>query len=68
VDSDSERQEALRRAEQVFHIPKRSVADMPAPTSSPLSVPGEEGTVGENVMTDAPTPRDDISILESSPS
>ena len=68
VDSDSERQEALRRAEQVFHIPKRSVADMPAPTSSPLSVPGEEGTVGENVMTDVPTPRDDISILESSPS
>ena len=68
VDSDSERQEALRRAEEVFHIPKRSVADMPAPTSSPLSVPGEEGTVVENVMTDAPTPRDDISILESSPS
>ena len=68
VDSDSERQEALRRAEEVFHIPKRSVADMPAPTSSPLSVPGEEGTLGKNVMTDAPTPRDDISILESSPS
>jgi N utilization substance protein A len=68
VDSDSERQEALRRAEEVFHIPKRSVADMPAPTSSPLSVPGEGGTVVENVMTDAPTPRDDISILESSPS
>ena len=68
VDSDSERQEALRRAEEVFHIPKRSVADLPAPTSSPLSLPGEEGTVVENVVTDAPTPRDDISILESSPS
>src|SRR5712692_1017082 len=68
VDSDSERKEALRRAEQVFHTPKRSVADMPSPTSSPLSAPREEGAAVESVVTDAPTPRDDISILEGSPS
>jgi transcription termination/antitermination protein NusA len=68
VDSDSERKEALRRAEEVFQTPKRSVADMPAPASSPLSVPREEGTAVESVMTEAPTPRDDISILEGSPS
>jgi N utilization substance protein A len=68
VDADSERQEALRRAEQVFHTPKRSVVDLPSPTSSPLSTPGEEGTAVESTVTDAPTPRDEISILEGSPS
>ena len=60
VDSDSERKEALRRAEQVFHTPKRSVADMPSPTSSPLSAPREEGTAVESVVTDAPAPRDEF--------
>jgi N utilization substance protein A len=68
VDSDSERMEALRRAEEVFQTPKRSVADLPSLTSSPLSTPGEEGTAVEGVEKDVPTPRDDISILEGSPS
>jgi N utilization substance protein A len=68
VDSDSERKEALRRAEEVFQTPKRSVADLPALTSSPLSTPGEEGTAAEEVVTDVPTPHDDVSILEGSPS
>ena len=68
VDSDSERKEALRRAEQVFHTPKRTVADLPFPTSSPLSTPREEGTAVESLVTDAPAPHDDISILEGSPS
>jgi N utilization substance protein A len=68
VDSDSERKEALRRAEEVFQTPKRSVADLPSLTSSPLSTPGEEGTAAEEVGTDVPTPHDDISILEGSPS
>jgi transcription termination/antitermination protein NusA len=68
VDSDSERKEALRRAEEVFQTPKRSVADLPSLTSSPLSTPGEEGTAAAEVVTDVPTPRDDISILEGSPS
>jgi hypothetical protein len=45
------------------------VVDIPSPTLSPLSVPGEEeGTTVESAVTDAPTPRDDISILEGSPS
>jgi hypothetical protein len=36
---------------------------------SPLSASREEeGTAVESAMTDAPTPRDDISILEGSPS
>jgi len=68
VDSDSERKEALRRAEQVFHTLKRSVADVPSPTSSPLSLPSEEGTAVDNTATDPSTPRDDVSILEGSPS
>jgi len=68
VDSDSERKEALRRAEQVFHTLKRSVADVPSPTSSPLSMPSEEGTAVDNTATDPSTPRDDVSILEGSPS
>jgi N utilization substance protein A len=68
VDSDSERKEALRRAEEVFQTPKRSVADLPSPTLSPLSAPREEGAAVESVAADVPTPRDDISILEGSPS
>lgn len=68
VDSDSERKEALRRAEEVFQTPKRSVVGIPSPTVSPLSVPGEEGSTVESAATDASTPRDDISILEGSPS
>jgi N utilization substance protein A len=68
VDSDSERKEALRRAEEVFQTPKRSVADVPSPTLNPLSVPGEEGSTVESAATDASTPHDDISILEGSPS
>jgi N utilization substance protein A len=68
IDSDSERQEALRRAEQVFHTPKRSVVDMPSPASSSLSVPREEGAAVDNAVTGAPTLRDDISILEGLPS
>ena len=55
VDSDSERQEALRRAEQVFHTPKRGVTDMPSPASSSVSVSREEGAVIDNAVTDAPT-------------
>jgi N utilization substance protein A len=55
VDSDSERQEALRRAEQVFHTPKRSVTDMPSPASSSVSVSKEEEAVIDNAVTDAPT-------------
>jgi N utilization substance protein A len=68
VDLDSERQEALRRAEQVFHTPKRSVVNMPSPASSSLSVSREEGAAVDNAVTDAPTLRDDISILEGLPS
>jgi N utilization substance protein A len=68
VDSDSERKEALRRAEQVFHTPRRNVADLPSPTSDPLSAPREEEAAVESAVTDAPPPRDDASILEGSPS
>jgi N utilization substance protein A len=68
VDSDSERMEALRRAEEVFQTPKRSAADLPSLTSSSLSTPGEEGAAGEGVEQDVPTSRDEMSILEGSPS
>ncbi|HEY7506351.1 MAG TPA: transcription termination factor NusA [Nitrososphaera sp.] len=68
VDSDSERMEALRRAEEVFQTPKRSAADLPSLTSSSLSTPGEEGAAGEEVEQDVPTSRDEMSILEGSPS
>lgn len=65
TESDSERQEALRRAEQVF-VPKRMITEVPAPTSGPASDAGEAAM--ESVATDAPTQADDISILEGSPS
>jgi N utilization substance protein A len=68
IDSDSERQEALRRAEQVFHTPKRSVADMPFPASNSLNASREEAGAVDNAVTDAPVLRDDISILEGLPS
>jgi N utilization substance protein A len=68
VDSDSERMEALRRAEEVFQTPKRSAADLSSLTSSSLSTPGEEGAAGEEVEQDVPTSRDEMSILEGSPS
>jgi len=68
VDSDSERKEALRRAEQVFHTPKRSAVEVPSTLSSrPCSDPMEEAAV-ENVATEAPTPTADMSILEGFPS
>jgi transcription termination/antitermination protein NusA len=68
VDSDSERKEALRRAEQVFHTPKRNVVDIPSSAASPGSAPKEEGATVESAVTDALTPHDDITILEGSPS
>jgi N utilization substance protein A len=68
VDSDSERKEALRRAEEVFQTPRRSAADIPSPTLNPLSAPGEGETATESVAADASMPHDDISILEGSPS
>lgn len=64
VDSDSERQEALRRAEQVFHTPKRSVAEMPSSASSSLNASREEGAAVDNAVTGTSTLRDDFSILE----
>ena len=69
VDSDSERKEALRRAEQVFQAPKRSVTEVPSTlSSSPFSAPSEEGAATESVATDTPTPTDDRSVLEGFPS
>lgn len=65
TESDSERKEALRRAEQVF-VPKRMITEVPSPTSGPASDAG--GAATESVATDAPTQADDISILEGSPS
>jgi len=69
VDSDSERKEALRRAEEVFHVPKRSIAEAPSLlSSSPCSdLIGEEAAV-ERGATDAPMPTADVSILEGLPS
>ena len=69
VDSDSERKEALRRAEEVFHVPKRSVAEAPALlSSSPCSDPIEEGVALEGMSTEAPMPTADMSILDEFPS
>jgi N utilization substance protein A len=69
VDSDSERKEALRRAEQVFHAPKRSIAEVPSTlSSSPCSAPIEEGVAVESVTTNTPAPTADMSILEGFPS
>jgi len=69
VDSDSERKEALRRAEQAFQTPKRSVPEVPSTlSSSSLSVPREEGAAVESVAVDTPVPTDDMSILEGFPS
>ena len=65
TESDSERKEALRRAEQVF-VPKRMITEIPSPASSPASAAG--GSAMESVATDAPTQADDRSILEGPPS
>jgi N utilization substance protein A len=67
TESDSERKEALRRAEQVF-VSKRMIPEVPSPAASPASAPIEDGSAMESVATDAPTQADDISILEGSPS
>jgi hypothetical protein len=69
VDSDSERKEALRRAEQVFHTPKRSAVEVPSTLSSrPYSDSMEEAAAVESVATEAPTPTAGMSILEGFPS
>ena len=67
AESDSERKEALRRAEQVF-VPKRIITEIPSPASSSADAPIEGGSALESVATDAPAQPDDISILEGSPS
>ena len=67
TESDSERKEALRRAEQVF-VSKRMIPEVPSPAASPASAPMEDGSAMESVATDAPTQADDMSILEGSPS
>ena len=67
TESDSERKEALRRAEQVF-VSKRMIPEVPSPAASPASAPIEDGSAMESVVTDAPTQADDISLLEGSPS
>src|SRR5262249_1645292 len=67
AESDSERKEALRRAEQVF-IPKRMLMEVPSPDSSPVNAPIEGESAQERVATEALGQTDDISILEGSPS
>lgn len=67
TESDSERKEALRRAEQVF-VPKRTIPDAPSPVSSPASAPIEGESAMESVATEALTQADDLSLLEGSPS
>ena len=67
TESDSERKEALRRAEQVF-VPKRMITEVPSPTSGPASDSMEGGAAMESVATDTPTQADGLSILEGSPS
>jgi len=67
AESDSERKEALRRAEQVF-VPKRMITEVPAPASGPAEASGEGGSALEGVATDTPAQTDDLPILEGSPS
>jgi len=67
TESDSERKEALRRAEQVF-VPKRMMTEVPSPASSPASAALDAASAMESVATDAPAQADDRSILEASPS
>ena len=59
AESDSERKEALRRAEEVF-IPKRMLTEVPSSASSPVSAPIEGGSALESVATEAPVQTDDI--------
>jgi len=68
AESDSDRKEALRRAEQVF-VPKRVITEVPSSASSPAGASLEDESVMENVATDAaPAQTDDMSVLEGSPS
>jgi len=67
AESNSERKEALRRAEQVF-VSKRMITEVPTPASSPAEAPGEGGSTLESVATDTPAHTDDLPILEGSPS
>ncbi|MFL5624649.1 MAG: transcription termination factor NusA [Ktedonobacteraceae bacterium] len=68
AESDSDRKEALRRAEQVF-VPKRVITEIPSSASSPASASLEGESVTENVATDAaPAQTNDMSVLEGSPS
>jgi len=67
TESDSERKEALRRAEQAF-VPKRLVTEVPATASSAPSAPLEDKAAMESLVTDVPAQTDDLSILEGSPS
>jgi transcription termination/antitermination protein NusA len=67
AESDSDRKEALRRAEQVF-VPKRMITEVPAPASGPAEASGEGGSALQGVATDTPAQTDDLPILEGSPS
>jgi len=68
ADSDSERKEALRRAEEVFHAPKRIVMEAPSTASSTLSAPRDDESAVAGTATDSAAQTDDLSILEGSPS
>lgn len=68
VDVDSERKEALRRAEEAFHIPRRSAAATLPPSPEPLSASEEEGVSADEQPPETLIPTDDVSLLEGSPS
>src|SRR5215475_5445229 len=61
-ESNSERKEALRRAEQVF-VSKRMIAEVPTRASRPAEAPGEGGSTLESVATDTLAHTDDPPIL-----
>jgi N utilization substance protein A len=68
TESDSERQEALRRAEQVF-IPRRPVPAVPPTASEEVpGAAGEDQAAVDSVVPEVPAQTDDLSILEGSPS
>jgi predicted PilT family ATPase len=69
AETDSERKEALRRAEQAF-VPKRLVTEVPATAvSAPSATIEEDQAATESIVTDVPVAQtDDVSILEGSPS
>ena len=62
AESDSERKEALRRAEEVF-IPKRMLTEVPSSVSSPVSAPIEGASALESVTTEVPVQADDIYLF-----